>query len=36
MKKTKKLLKKEECIVDYYYNPQCIGCGEGWCGEGCG
>jgi hypothetical protein len=25
MKKNEK--KKEECTVDYYCNPQCIGCG---------
>ena len=23
----KKVKKKEECTVDYYCNPQCIGCG---------
>ena len=30
MKKCKKKCekKREECIVDYYCNPQCIGCGR--------
>jgi hypothetical protein len=26
-KMKKKVKKKKECIVDYYCNPQCIGCG---------
>jgi hypothetical protein len=26
-KDEKKRKKKEECTVDYYCNPQCIGCG---------
>jgi hypothetical protein len=26
-KNEKKSKKKKECIVDYYCNPQCIGCG---------